>query len=120
MTGKYPARLGMTNITQYRAEHTAKMNYPASATELPLEETTIAEVLKSAGYATASIGKWHLGKPPYSPENQGFNVNIGGNNVGMPTSHFYPAWKEAHAVRMRPGPAFRSWRAKRESISPTA
>src|SRR5690348_8581814 len=36
MTGKYPARLGMTNITQYRAEHTARMDYPASAPHLPL------------------------------------------------------------------------------------
>ena len=45
---------------------------------LPLEEVTLAEALKEAGYATGFVGKWHLGDEPYYPEKQGFDVNIGG------------------------------------------
>ncbi|TVS20808.1 MAG: sulfatase [Planctomycetaceae bacterium] len=58
---------------------------------LPLEEITIAEALREAGYHTASIGKWHLGGPPFSlPEHHGFDINIGGNAHGAPGDHFYP------------------------------
>ncbi|MBR8535160.1 sulfatase [Carboxylicivirga sediminis] len=48
---------------------------------------TIAEKLKSAGYTTASMGKWHLGEDPCS---QGFDVNIGGSHAGHPKSYFSP------------------------------
>ncbi len=42
---------------------------------------TIAELLRSAGYATAHIGKWHLGQEPHYPTAaQGFDVNIGGRD----------------------------------------
>ncbi|MHC4675223.1 MAG: sulfatase, partial [Planctomycetota bacterium] len=54
---------------------------------------TIAEVLKSAGYKTCHIGKWHLGEEPYYPEHQGFDINIGGCRSGMPRSFFWPDWK---------------------------
>jgi arylsulfatase A len=58
------------------------------------EEVTIAEVLKPLGYTTAHIGKWHLGPTAeYWPEKQGFDLNIGGTNSGMPKSFFYPQWK---------------------------
>ena len=57
---------------------------------LPLEETTIAEALKHEGYATASIGKWHLGGPEFYPDKQGFDENIGGNDKGQPPSYFSP------------------------------
>ena len=94
MTGKYPARLGITNFLPGR--HTlphSKLVAPVSKQFLPLEETTIAEELKAQGYATAAIGKWHLGGPQYYPEHQGFDVNVGGTDSGSPKSHFFPQWK---------------------------
>src|SRR5690606_2301943 len=49
------------------------------------------ELLKKRNYATASIGKWHLGEnEKYYPENQGFDVNIGGYYKGSPWSYFSP------------------------------
>ena len=58
--------------------------------ELPLEEVTLAEALKPAGYVSASIGKWHLGGEGYSPREQGFDRNIGGTFRGSPASYFGP------------------------------
>lgn len=90
MTGKYPARL---HITDWIAGHVyphAKLKVPDWTMHLPLEERTLAEALKDAGYATASIGKWHLGGPEFYPDKQGFDVNIGGTHKGSPPSYFSP------------------------------
>ncbi len=52
---------------------------------------TLAEVLKSAGYTTGMFGKWHLGAGPgTSPQGQGFDINVGGNEQGHPHSYFSP------------------------------
>lgn len=62
-----------------------------NATTLPPEKTTIAEALSDAGYATAFMGKWHLGAPPEAgPEQQGFDVNVGGTATG------HPSWEGAY------------------------
>ena len=52
---------------------------------------TVAERLKGAGYATASIGTWHLGDEPYFPEHQGFDRNVGGCDRGQLPSCFSPS-----------------------------
>ncbi|WP_236973527.1 sulfatase [Membranihabitans maritimus] len=58
---------------------------------LDSSEVTIAEILKEEGYATALIGKWHLGDDPhYGPKSQGFDVNVGGWHAGHPKSYFSP------------------------------
>ncbi|MCC6510180.1 MAG: sulfatase [Pirellulaceae bacterium] len=68
MTGCYPKR----------ALPIAHVLFPASAVGLSPDEVTIAEVLKSAGYATACIGKWHLGdQPAFLPTRQGFDYYYG-------------------------------------------
>lgn len=64
-----------------------KMIPAPNAHSLPLEKITIAETLKQAGYKTGFIGKWHIGDPPSAgPEQQGFDINIGGYNAGNPGS----------------------------------
>ena len=80
MTGKYPARLHLTDFIAGGSFPYEKYNQPEWQKYLPLEEVTIAEVLKTAGYATASFGKWHLSidkKPPkslpFNPDKQGFD-----------------------------------------------
>ncbi|MCE5205957.1 MAG: sulfatase [Porphyromonadaceae bacterium] len=96
-TGKYPARLHMTVWSEY-ATGTEPGEIPdrqklipgVSFPDLPLEEHTIAELLKSKNYNTIHIGKWHLGESMFYPENQGYDVNIGGGSWGCPANFFYP------------------------------
>ena len=90
MTGKYPAR---THITDWIAGHDrpfAKLKIPEWRMNLPLEEENIAKRMKSSGYATGSFGKWHLGGPEFWPEHQGFDLNVGGMDIGSPPSYFSP------------------------------
>lgn len=90
LTGKYPARLRVTDWIKGHVRPHAKLRVPDWTMHLPLEERTLAEALRDAGYATASIGKWHLGGPEFYPEHHGFDVNIGGNDRGQPPSYFSP------------------------------
>ncbi len=91
MTGKYPARLQLTDWIPGRKQWpTARLLVPAFNQQLPLTEVTIAEALRAAGYVSASIGKWHLGGAGFSPEQQGFGLNIAGTQRGSPASYFGP------------------------------
>ncbi len=92
MTGKYPARLHITNaiLDDEFIVKDKKFLEPEVTKELPLEEFTVAEALKEAGYVTGSIGKWHLGGKGFLPTDQGFDVNIGGWHRGQPPCYFYP------------------------------
>ncbi len=82
MAGKYPARLNLTDYLVGGAR--GKLNPAKYIHQLPLEEVTIAETLKEAGYATFFAGKWHLGDEGFWPEEQGFDVNKGGWSRGGP------------------------------------
>ena len=91
LTGKYPQRIGVTDyINPSGRNQPVQWNrktklYPAPYRDhLPLEEVTIAEQLKSKGYATFFAGKWHLGSKGFWPENQGFDINMGGLDRGGP------------------------------------
>lgn len=91
MTGKYPARLKVTDwIAGRRQWPTARVITPPNKLQLGLEEITLAEALKTKGYSTAHVGKWHLGGQGYEPEKQGFDVNIAGDHRGAPRSFFGP------------------------------
>jgi arylsulfatase A-like enzyme len=90
MTGKYPARLHVTDWIPGRMPENPKLLVPDWTKFLPLEETTLAEIFRGAGYATASIGKWHLGGPEHYPETQGFDLNVAGTDAGSPKSYFAP------------------------------
>ena len=89
MTGKYPARLHLTDWIHGYNPEAEKLMRPEWCHYLPLEEVTIAEALRSDGYKTAHLGKWHLGDEAYSPEKQGFDVNIGGTHVGSPPGGYF-------------------------------
>jgi len=90
MTGKSPARLHITDWIAGHVPDNGRLAIPSWTMQLPLEEQTIAERLKTRGYATASIGKWHLGNEEFYPEKHGFDVNIGGTHGGSPKSYFSP------------------------------
>lgn len=92
MTGKHPARLGMTIWHEGAVSPpTNRALLPApSEPNLPHSEITLAELAQERGYGTALIGKWHLGTAPYYPETQGFDINIGGTHWGAPQTFFYP------------------------------
>lgn len=102
LTGKYPARLHLTDyIPGERMPSKHKLLRPDFLQQLPLEETTIAEVLRAGGYATAAIGKWHLGDDGFEPERQGFDQAVGGGAAGSVRSHFAPYF--LRDVRPLPG-----------------
>ncbi len=86
MTGRAPARLHITTFIPGRADAPSqKVLHPPMRQQLPLEEVTLAERLKAAGYATAAIGKWHLGGDGFSPLEQGFDVYHAGQATTKPS-----------------------------------
>ncbi len=85
MTGRYPVRTGVTDWIPGRPSHErGPIITPKTASRLELAERTIPECLQPQGYASASIGKWHLGSQGYYPTDQGFDWNLGGNHTGSP------------------------------------
>lgn len=93
MTGKHSARLHMTTWLENALEAPGgnrPLLPPQAVGNLPLGETTLAELFQAAGYRTALVGKWHLGDARHYPEAQGFDVNIGGTLWGAPRSYFFP------------------------------
>lgn len=88
MTGKYPARLDLTNWLI--GEDSGPLTPAEFVHQLPFEEITIGEAFQERGYATGYVGKWHLGRNEYLPENQGFAFNFAVNNGGAPGSYFPP------------------------------
>jgi len=106
MTGKYPAKLGITdwiwadfqkkpgveydNPNLYHENPGKALKTPFTISKLPLEEKTIAEYLKDEGYVTYHAGKWHLGDSGYYPTDQGFDFNVAGCDYGEPPYYFDP------------------------------
>jgi arylsulfatase A len=90
LTGKYPARLHLTDWIPGLPPENPKLLVPDWTKYLPLEEITLARALRSGGYVTASIGKWHLGGEEYYPEKHGFDINVAGSSAPAPPSYFAP------------------------------
>lgn len=102
MTGKYPARLHLTDWLPGRGDLAPqRLARPVIKQQLALEEVTIAERLKAAGYVTAHVGKWHLGGEGFEPEKQGFDINIAGDHTGTPMSYFAPFGGKDKAGKQR-------------------
>lgn len=92
LTGKHPARLGITIWREgaLNPPRNRRLLPPVAVADLPHTETTLAATLQSAGYLTALVGKWHLGDADHAPETHGFDVNIGGTHWGAPATFFFP------------------------------
>jgi arylsulfatase A-like enzyme len=109
MTGLYPARTGITapvchlpnEVLEKRLVTSAPPRQKAlgaeSVTRLATHYFTLAEAFKTNGYTTAHFGKWHLGPEPYSPLQQGFDLDIPHTSAPSPLGKgfFYPfpVWK---------------------------
>jgi len=107
LTGRYPARIGITdwirgryanivvpgnklNPTGYDTVPNRKLLTPKNPYWMEHDEVTLAELLKTKGYVTGHVGKWHLGPKEWSPLTQGFDFNAGGEDYGHPPSYFDP------------------------------
>ena len=83
MTGKYPTRVRATNF--FSGKRGGKFKPAPLVGQMAVSEVTLAEVLKQKDYATFFAGKWHLGPTEeFYPQNQGFDVNMGGYHRGGP------------------------------------
>lgn len=87
LSGKYPARVG---VTQYIGGHAVgKLLDVPYHHNLPLNEVSLATALGEGGYQTWHVGKWHLGNDLTRPEVHGFDRNIGGGQFGMPRKGYF-------------------------------
>lgn len=101
MTGRHPNRVGITDWIPGLAPKNRPLTGPEIEQELRLEEVTLAERLKEKEYRTCFIGKWHLGDEGFFPEDQGFDVNIGGHHKGSPPGGYYAPYKNP---KLKDGP----------------
>lgn len=90
MSGKYPARVGITQYIGGSSE--ARLKDVPYLHYLPLEETSVASALRNGGYQTWHVGKWHLGDSAFWPQHHGFNVNVAGGHHGHPYKGYFSPW----------------------------
>ena len=88
LTGRYPARLGITHFIVPIESRThpdrGRLVDAPYLRELSTDEQTVATMLRDSGYQTWHVGKWHLGKEPYWPLHHGFDENVAGCDWGAP------------------------------------
>lgn len=123
MTGRYPARLGITDWIHpfhrlakkaiaekkhpqgYELLKGKKLKTPINKMWLDKEEIIIPEVLKEKGFSSCHVGKWHLGFADWYPDRQGFDFNRGGCEYGQPPDYFDPykgsRWKSIPTLKPR-------------------
>ena len=97
LTGRHPVRVNITDFIPGISK-TGKFEKVEDRDNLALSEITIAETLRDAGYQTYFAGKWHLGEVGHFPEDQGFNINIGGHERGGPSGGYYAPWKNPKLI----------------------
>lgn len=92
MTGRYPASINMTDWLPGRENYTFQELLNVEVNQaIPKDEMTMPELLRTVGYKTAIIGKWHLGEGDARPENRGFDMHIpAGYEKGWPQTYYAP------------------------------
>lgn len=91
LTGKYPARVG---VTQYIGGHSVGRLCDVPYFHcLPMNEYSLAAALRDGGYQTWHVGKWHLGGRECWPDRHGFDVNIAGCGWGQPWHGYFSPWQ---------------------------
>ena len=105
LTGLSPARTGITlphchdpevllqAMAGKKAAPDQKVIQPLTVTRLKTDYYTLSKSLKAAGYATGHFGKWHLGQEPYSPLQQGFDVDVPHWPGPGPAGSYVAPWK---------------------------
>ncbi|MGB3587485.1 MAG: sulfatase, partial [Tunicatimonas sp.] len=110
MTGKFPARHGITDWigaksgTEWRAHNRQSKLLPAEYVhQLPAEYTILPEAFQEAGYTTFFSGKWHIGDEGSYPEDHGFDINKGGWEKGSPAGGFFAPHNNPKLADQEPG-----------------
>jgi len=115
LTGQYPGRIRLTTpachlptvVMNPSVGTTAKSTKPAvepqTRTRFPNVYETIPERLRLRGYRSAFVGKWHLGRAPYFPEQQGFDYVVGGREHPGPPGGFFAPWPIDTIPKAPPG-----------------
>lgn len=115
LTGLSPARTGITTPNCHEpaevlsaspgksAPPSKKSIAPIPPTRLKRDYRTLAEILRDAGHATGHFGKWHLGPAPYSPLEQGFDVDVPHHPGPGPAGSFVAPWKYPDFKEKSPG-----------------
>ena len=100
-TGRSPAALHMTFVADGSrgVVGNTRLVSPRPVLELPLEETTVAELLRKGGYTTAHFGKWHVGRA--HPDRHGFDESDGPTGNGGPENVLDPNPKQAVEMTTR-------------------
>ena len=121
MTGCYPKR-----ITMHESEKKQWVLFPGNSRGISSEETTMAEALKERGYATAIVGKWHLGdQPAYLPTRHGFDSYFGipfSNDMGKmdrPVTRYpaTPLLRNEEVIEMEPDQRYITQRYTEEALN---
>lgn len=89
LTGRWPARTGITQYLLGNFLPYARLLQPEMPAGLPLAEAILAAPLAKAGYSTACVGKWHLGGGDYAADQRGFGESFASAHIG-PGSMFAP------------------------------
>lgn len=95
-TGQYPIRYGITDWIAGARKPNTPLKEKYTERMLPLEAVTVAEAFKEHGYKTSFVGKWHLNDKDHTtgfPEDQGYDVNIGGHHKGSPPGGYWAPFK---------------------------
>lgn len=131
ITGQHPARwdfyrhVGAGNPDAFDKFHRTEQEFhyldtdPAqmpSRNWLPLEAVTIAERLQQVGYATAFVGKWHIGHEPFHPIHQGFDEQHGVTNYGNPRSYYPDFFRNSEVYEDAPKDQFLTQRITQDGV----